>query len=131
MNEIMSGVMPWASGVFLLVFLFQFYRSARILHVDGKFSSKENQVFGNASILPMVIVVPVLFVTVLVMERFPDAGPWGLLAIGVVALIGTGWSAKRGVKAVLAYRAKERETAERRARIAASRVGSDIEWPLR
>jgi hypothetical protein len=131
MNEIMSGIMPWASGVFLLVFLFQFYRSARILHVDGKFSSKENQVFGNASILPMFIVIAVLFVIVLILERLPDAGPWGLLAIGVVVLIGTGWSAKRGVKAVLAFREKERETSQRRARIAASREGSDIEWPLR
>jgi hypothetical protein len=129
MSDIVAGVMPWVPVVLIVIFLAQFYRSARILHVDGKFDLRENRVFGNASILPMFCVIGVLLIVGLAMERFPAFGPWGLLLIGVIVLIGTGWSTERGIRAVLAFRVEELEVAQRRARIAASREGSDIEWP--
>lgn len=120
MTELLSLILRWEPVALLTVFLFQLVRSLRVLSTDGRIIMKERNVFGKASLVPMGCLVPALIGLVLIIERFPDAAQWILTVLGPVVLITTYWANERGIKAVLAFRDKQRRNSERRVRIAAT-----------
>lgn len=125
MTALLNDASPWMNRalviVYVAIFLFQLMRGLRVLYVDRKMNLKENDVFGNASILPVISVIAVLLGLGLLTVQFPLIGPWLLPAVGVVVLAGTGWSIERGITAVRAYREKQLKIEQRRARIRADR----------